>query len=145
MACTHPADAGNGFMTDPQVNQLGTWLLVSPLLGMARILLGVRVRFSADRSPVLTSINMSVTGQMIVPVRTVSGMVSLRCGRLPAGERAGIAFTTEALLVAAMGAGQPWIQVSERALREMLEPLGITRIQVDPGMIAASLPVSVPA
>jgi hypothetical protein len=82
---------------------------------------------------------------MIVPVRTVSGMVSLRCGRLPAGERVGIAFTTEAHLVAVMGAGQPWIQVSELALREMLEPLGVARVQVDPGLIVTSRPVSVPA
>jgi hypothetical protein len=82
---------------------------------------------------------------MIVPVRNVSGMVSLRCGRLPTGERVGIAFTAKAHLVAVMGAGQPWIQMSERALGEMLEPLGVTRVQVDPSLIATSLPVSVPA
>jgi hypothetical protein len=115
------------------------------LLEMARVLLGVRMRVGPSRPPVLTSVVMSGTGQMIVPVRTVSGMVSLRCGRLPAGERVGIAFTTEAHLAAVMGAGQPWIQVSERALREMLEPLGVTRVQVDPGLIVTSLPVSVPA
>jgi len=45
---------------------------------------------------------------MVVPVRTGSGMVRLRCGRLPTGERVGIAFTTEARLAAVMGAGQPW-------------------------------------
>jgi hypothetical protein len=82
---------------------------------------------------------------MIVPVRTVSGMVSLRCGRLPTGERVGIAFTTEAHLAAVMGADQPWIQMSEQALEEMLEPLGVTRVQVDPGLIITSRPVSVPA
>ncbi len=83
---------------------------------------------------------------MVVPVRTGSGMVCcLRCGRLPTGERVGIAFTTEANLAAVMGAGQPWIHISEQAMEEMLAPLGVTRIQVDPGLITASLPVPVPA
>ncbi len=30
-------------------------------------------------------------------------------------------------------------------MQEMLAPLGVTRIQVDPSLIAASLPISVPA
>jgi hypothetical protein len=82
---------------------------------------------------------------MVVPVRTVSGTVSLRCGRLPTGERSAIAFTTEARLVEVMGADQPWIHLNERAMKAMLAPLGVTRIQVDPGLIAASLPIAVPA
>ena len=89
--------------------------------------------------------NMSATGRMVVPVRTVPGMVSLRCGHLPAGERVGIAFTTEAHLAEVMGAGQPWIQLSERAMEEMLAPLGITRIQVDPGLVTKSPPIAVSA
>jgi hypothetical protein len=72
-------------------------------------------------------------------------MVSLRCGHLPTGERVGIAFTTEARLTAVMGAGQPWIHLSERAMEEMLAPLGITRIQVDPGLVTTRPPVAVPA
>jgi SseB protein N-terminal domain len=88
---------------------------------------------------------MSATGQLIVPVRTVSGMVSLRCGHLPTGERVGIAFTTEAHLAAVMGAGQPWIEVSEQALAEMLEPVGVNQVQVNPGLVTTSLPVPVPA
>jgi len=71
--------------------------------------------------------------------------VCLRCGRLPTGERAGIAFTTEGQLAGVMGAGQPWIHMSGQAMKEMLAPLGVTRIQVDPGLIATSLPVAVPA
>jgi hypothetical protein len=72
-------------------------------------------------------------------------MVCLRCGRLPTGERVGIAFTSEARLARVMGAAQPWIQLSDRAMKEMLTSAGVARIQVDPGLIAAGLPVSVPA
>ena len=82
---------------------------------------------------------------MVVPVHTRSGMASLWCGRLPTGERVGIAFTTEARLARAMGAGQPWIHLSEQALKETLAPLGVTLIQVDPGLVAVSHPISVPA
>jgi hypothetical protein len=88
---------------------------------------------------------MSTAELMVVPVGTGSGMVCLRCGRLPTGERAGIAFTTEGRLAGVMGAGQPWIHMSGQAMKEILAPLGVTRIQVDPGLIATSLPVSVPA
>ena len=82
---------------------------------------------------------------MVVPVRAVSGMVSLRCGHLPTGERVGIAFTTEAHLAAVMGAGQPWIHLSDQAMEQMLAPLGVTRIQVDPGLVTTSPPIAVPA
>jgi hypothetical protein len=65
-------------------------------------------------------------------------MVSLRCGRLPTGERVGIAFTTEERLTETMGPGQEWIHLHERALRAMLRPLGVTRIQMDPNVLATS-------
>jgi hypothetical protein len=80
---------------------------------------------------------------MVVPVRTGSGTVSLRCGRLPDGRRVGIAFTSEARLIEVMGADQPWIHLNERAMRAMLAPLGVTRIQVDPGVVTPHLPVPV--
>jgi hypothetical protein len=95
--------------------------------------------------PGLAWVDVSATRLMVVPVHTGSGMVSLRCGRLPSGERVGIAFTAEASLARAMGTGQPWIQMSAEAMRDMLAPLGVTRIQVDPGVIAAGRPVSVSA
>jgi hypothetical protein len=88
---------------------------------------------------------MNAQAVMVVPVRTRSGMASLLCGRLPTGERVGIAFTTQARLARAMGADQAWIHLNDAAMKAMLAPLGVTRIQVDPGMISASLPVSVPA
>jgi hypothetical protein len=93
---------------------------------------------------------MSETGLMVVPVRSGAGTVSLRCGRLPGGERVGIAFTTEAALTAVMGPDQPSIHLHERALRSMLAPLGVTRLQVNPGVVAevsapagAAIPVAV--
>jgi hypothetical protein len=84
---------------------------------------------------------MSVSGSMVVPVRAGSGTVSLRCGRLPGGRRTGIAFTSEARLVEVMGADQSWIRLDERAMRAMLAPLGVTRIQVDPGAVTPGLPL----
>jgi hypothetical protein len=68
-------------------------------------------------------------------------MVSLRCGRMPDGMRVGIAFTTEARLVEVMGVDQPWIHLDERAMRAMLAPLSVSRIQVDPGVVTPNLPV----
>ena len=65
-------------------------------------------------------------------------MASLRCGRLPTGERVGIAFTTEERLTGTMGPDQERIHLHERALRAMLRPLGVTRIQVDPRVLAPS-------
>jgi hypothetical protein len=70
---------------------------------------------------------------MIVPVRTTAaGMVSVRTGRLEDGGRVGIAFTTEGRLIRALGARQPSMRLHVKALRGILRPLGVTRIQVDP-------------
>lgn len=60
-------------------------------------------------------------------------MVALRTGRLDqSAERVGLAFSDVKLLQAALGEDQPWTRLSERALRAMLRPLGITMIQRDP-------------
>lgn len=88
---------------------------------------------------------VSASRPLVVPVHAGPGMAGLRCGRLPGGERVGIAFTSQASLAEVMGAGQPWIRLSAAAMRDMLAPLGVTRIQVDPGVIAAGRPVSVSA
>ncbi|MFG3553493.1 SAV_915 family protein [Micromonospora sp. NPDC047557] len=68
---------------------------------------------------------------------------TVRTGRTPQGERVGIAFTRADLLVTAMGADQPWEELCESALRGMLRPLGIDRIQVDPLLVAPPLDPSV--
>ena len=87
---------------------------------------------------------MDVTGLLVVPVAG-SEMLALRSGRLPTGERVGIAFTTESRLIQVMGAGQRWIHLSEAAAKAMLAPLGIARVQVDPGLIAPGVgPAAVP-
>jgi hypothetical protein len=82
---------------------------------------------------------------MVVPVRTGSGRVCLRCGRLPTGERVGIAFTTEARLAGVMGADQDWMHLTGQAMKVLLAPLGVNRIQVDPALVEASLPISLSA
>ncbi|MCO1595376.1 hypothetical protein M8C17_09390 [Micromonospora sp. RHAY321] len=64
---------------------------------------------------------------------------TVRTGRSPQGVRLGIAFTRPELLVAAMGAEQPWEELCESALRGMLRPLGIDVIQVDPLLVAPPL------
>jgi len=119
--------------------------VVSASLGRGQGPLGLRVRTPAQPDPGLALVDVSATSLMVVPVHAGSWMVSLRCGRLPSGERVGIAFTAEASLARAMGADQPWIYMSAEAMRDMLAPLGVTRIQVDPGVITAGRPVSVSA
>ncbi|MEU5911369.1 SAV_915 family protein [Micromonospora sp. NPDC047527] len=76
-----------------------------------------------------------------VPVRDLPGrqVRTVRTGRSPQGQRVGIAFTRVELLAAAMGADQPWEELCESALRGMLRPLGIDRIQVDPLLVAPPL------
>ena len=112
---------------------------------MGQGLLGLCMRRPHRAIPGLASIPVSAPKLLVVPVHARPGMASLRCGRLPGGERVGIAFTSQAGLAEVMGADQPWIRVSAAALRDMLARLGVTRIQVDPGVIAAGRPVSVSA
>lgn len=77
---------------------------------------------------------------LFIPVRdSGDGMVAPQIARLPEGPRTGIAFTSATALAQACRPGQPWIRLSETALRALLSPLGITHIQVDPALIAADL------
>jgi hypothetical protein len=72
-----------------------------------------------------------------VPARTgLAGALALRTGRLVTGERIGLAFTSEASLLLTLGPAQPWIRLGAGALRDMLAPLGVQRIRVDPRPIA---------
>jgi hypothetical protein len=88
---------------------------------------------------------VETTGLMVVPVRKGSGTVCLRCGRLSTGERVGIAFTTETGLIKVMGRDQAWMRLSDRAMKTMLAPLGIRRIQVDPELVSAAFSMSLSA
>ena len=69
----------------------------------------------------------------LVPVRTSkAGALALRTGRLLTGERVGLAFTSEASLLLAMGPSQQWVRLGYGAMRGMLAPLGVKHVRIDP-------------
>jgi hypothetical protein len=68
-----------------------------------------------------------------VPVRkSKAGSLALQTGRLRSGERVGLAFTSEASLLLTLGPSQAWIRLSGQVLTDMLVPLGIGQVRVDP-------------
>ncbi|MBW5420476.1 hypothetical protein GKQ77_02685 [Streptomyces sp. BG9H] len=75
-------------------------------------------------------------GQLFVPVRPGPAGCVARLFRTPVGERTAVAFTSRGRLSAALGAGQPWIRLSEPALRALAVPLGVSGITVDPRLAA---------
>ncbi|WP_405778396.1 SAV_915 family protein [Streptomyces sp. NBC_00859] len=78
-------------------------------------------------------------GPLYVPVRPGPAGVSLRLFRSPLGVRTAVAFTGPALLAATLGRGQAWIVLSESALRATAEPLGVTRMTLDPVLTAPAV------
>lgn len=80
-----------------------------------------------------------------VPVRAVNDTAALvvQTGRLPRGQRVGIAFTEPERLAAAMGHGQRWTRLSASALRAMLTPMGVQVIQLDPILVGPAIGESV--
>jgi hypothetical protein len=74
-----------------------------------------------------------VNHTLYVPVRlNPAGVLTLRTGRLESGERTGLAFTCEDALSRTLGPAQKWVSLGEQPLREMLAPLGIQQLRVDP-------------
>ncbi len=71
-------------------------------------------------------------GPLYVPVRPGPAGAALRLFRTPLGARTAVGFTGPDLLAAALGRHQAWILLSESALRTMAEPLGVTRLTLDP-------------
>lgn len=70
---------------------------------------------------------------LFVPVHeTPSGTMALCTARLVSGQRVGLAFTTEDRLVSMEGPGRRWIRLDEQAMHDMLAPVGIDQIRVDP-------------
>ena len=68
-----------------------------------------------------------------VPVReSGAGTLALQTGRQRSGERVGLAFTTEDSLLLTMGSSRRWVRLGGQALRDMLAPLGVRHIRVDP-------------
>ena len=73
-----------------------------------------------------------MSNTFLVPVRTSkAGTLALRTGRLLTGERVGLAFTSKASLLLAMGPSQQWARLGYEAMRTMLAPLGINNVRVD--------------
>ncbi len=83
-------------------------------------------------------------GRLLAPVRSGPLGHTPRLFRTPLGARTAVAFTTEQRLGAALGPAQPWIALAEPALRALAEPLGITRLTVDPQLVAPA-PSPLPA
>ncbi|MEV7547024.1 SAV_915 family protein [Streptomyces sp. NPDC089915] len=82
-------------------------------------------------------------GPLYVPVRPGAGEVVVRLFRTPLGARTAVGFTRAEGLAAVLGAGHPWIRLSEAALRALAEPLGATPLTVDPTLTAPA-PSGVP-
>jgi hypothetical protein len=75
----------------------------------------------------------------LIPVRTcAAGTLAVRTGRLVSGERVGLAFTSEASLTRTLGPSQQWIRLARGALADMLEPLDIEHITIDPEPVGES-------
>lgn len=72
---------------------------------------------------------------LYVPVRRGPLGCVTRLFRTPLGARTAVAFTTEELLIAALGPGQAWIRLAESALRAQTAPLGVTRLTLDPQLV----------
>ncbi|BDM73390.1 hypothetical protein HEK616_68770 [Streptomyces nigrescens] len=71
-------------------------------------------------------------GPLFVPVRSGPAGCTARLFRTPLGGRTAVGFTSAQRLAAALGGGQPWVRLSEPALRALAEPVGATALTVDP-------------
>ncbi|MEU6314308.1 SAV_915 family protein [Streptomyces sp. NPDC047014] len=78
-------------------------------------------------------------GLLHVPVRPGTAQVVVRLFRTPLGARTAVGFTDAGRLAATLGAGQPWIRLSEPALRALAEPLGASLLTVDPTFSAPAV------
>lgn len=78
-----------------------------------------------------------MTQTYYVPVRTSkAGTLALQTGRLPSGERVGLAFSSEASLLLTLGPSQQWIHLACEALKDMLAPLGVDHVRIDPHLVS---------
>ncbi|GAA0442423.1 hypothetical protein Acor_05260 [Acrocarpospora corrugata] len=77
---------------------------------------------------------------LFVPVRRGGITQTLRLFRTPSGARTAVAFTSPVLLAKVLGAGQAWTELSEPALRRLIdidEPGRACGIVVDPAGTSA--------
>ncbi|MFI9115838.1 SAV_915 family protein [Streptomyces venezuelae] len=86
-------------------------------------------------------------GRLCVPVRPGTRGCVTRLFRTPVGDRTAVAFTDPARLRAVLGADQPWIRLSEPALRALMNPLDVRELRIDPVLTAPApaLAAAVPA
>ncbi|WP_239516354.1 MULTISPECIES: SAV_915 family protein [unclassified Streptomyces] len=75
-------------------------------------------------------------GPLYVPARPGTAPVVVRLFRTPLGARTAVGFTSAERLAATLGAEQPWIRLSESALRALAGPLGVSLLTVDPALTA---------
>src|SRR5882757_2786577 len=82
--------------------------------------------------------------RLFVPVRSGPAGCTARFFRTALDGRTAVAFTSRERLVRTLGPDQPWIRLSEPALRALGAPLGVGSLRIDP-RLSAPAPVSVPA
>ena len=106
-----------------------------------------RLRPGAARRPLASAAagrdrsRFAAVSTFFVPVRTSkAGTLSLQTGRLPSGERVGLAFTSEATLLLAFGPAQQFVHLAAPALIGLLAPLGINHFRIDPWRADAATP-----
>ncbi|MFI0977710.1 SAV_915 family protein [Streptomyces sp. NPDC021093] len=83
-------------------------------------------------------------GPLFVPLRPGSASCPARFFRTPPGVRTAVGFTSEERLTVTLGAGRPWIRLSEPALRALTAPLGVHYVTVDPQSATPALSASRP-
>ncbi len=83
---------------------------------------------------------------LFVPVRSGPAGCTTRFFRTSLGGRTAVAFTSERRLIRTLGPAQPWIRLSEPALRALAAPLGVAELRIDPRLSArAPAPALTPA
>ncbi|MER7949754.1 SAV_915 family protein [Streptomyces sp. NPDC096079] len=93
-------------------------------------------RYEEDPEP---EERMNAAAPLYVPVRAGSAQVAVRMFRTPLGTRTAVGFTDPGRLASTLGPEQPWIRLSETALRSLIEPLGTTLLTVDPTLTAPAV------
>jgi hypothetical protein len=73
---------------------------------------------------------------LFIPVADNRCGFTLRLFRERDGSRCAVAFTTPERLTAVLGTGQRWAELAEPALRDLVHPLGVRQLIVDPNLIA---------
>lgn len=80
------------------------------------------------------------TGRLFVPVRRREGGHLIRFFRTVLGRRTVVGFTSRARLARELGDDQACVELAEPTLRALAEPLGVTRLIVDPHLLTAPVP-----